>query len=162
MCQCYLRGPTKYFMASGETSGNDYKKGQVMFIDAWRQIWNLREILSSQDRFQGGTVSAVALSITTGPSVGTVLTTKIYRTTSNISRILVGNKIIDNSDVVGAAPTLHLHSQLPRQLQEDKRNILVLGFGATYTRGFTVLRLQLLWSLMLLNVSLPVSRHDSK
>ena len=65
-------------MASGETSGNDYKKGQVMFIDAWRQIWNLREIVSSQDRFQGGTVSAVALSITTGPSVGTVLTPKIY------------------------------------------------------------------------------------
>ena len=28
----------------------------------------------------------------------------IYRKTSNISRILVGNKIVDNSDVVGAPP----------------------------------------------------------
>ena len=27
----------------------------------------------------------------------------IYRKTSNISRILVGNKIVDNSDVVGAS-----------------------------------------------------------
>ena len=41
---------------------------------------------------------------------------------------------------------LHLHSQLntwlqwieQRQLQEDTRNIKTLGFGATYTRGFTV------------------------
>ena len=30
---------------------------------------------------------------------------KYYRKTSNISRTLVGNKIVDNSDVVGAAPT---------------------------------------------------------
>ena len=28
----------------------------------------------------------------------------IYRKTSNISRTLVGNKIVDNSDVVGASP----------------------------------------------------------
>ena len=28
----------------------------------------------------------------------------IYRKTSNISRTLVGNKIFDNSDVVGASP----------------------------------------------------------
>ena len=28
----------------------------------------------------------------------------MYRKTSNISRILVGNKIVDNSDVVGASP----------------------------------------------------------
>ena len=27
-----------------------------------------------------------------------------YRKTSNISRTLVGNKIVDNSDVVGALP----------------------------------------------------------
>ena len=27
-----------------------------------------------------------------------------YRNTSNISRTLVGNKIVDNSDVVGASP----------------------------------------------------------
>ena len=30
--------------------------------------------------------------------------TKDYRKTSNISRTLVGNKIVDNSDVVGASP----------------------------------------------------------
>ena len=29
---------------------------------------------------------------------------KIYRKTSNISRTLVGNKTVDNSDVVGASP----------------------------------------------------------
>ena len=28
----------------------------------------------------------------------------IYRNTSNISRTFVGNKIVDNSDVVGASP----------------------------------------------------------
>ena len=32
------------------------------------------------------------------------LPTKIYRKTSNISRTLVGNKIVDHSDVVGASP----------------------------------------------------------
>ena len=31
-------------------------------------------------------------------------TANIYRKTSNISRTLVGNKIVDNSDVVGASP----------------------------------------------------------
>ena len=38
-----------------------------------------------------------------------------YRQTSNISRTLVGNKLADHSDVVGAAPALlqlHLHSRL--------------------------------------------------
>ena len=69
------------------------------------------------------------------------------RKTSNISRTFVGNKIVDNSDVVGQALLqLHLHSQLNtwlqwiewRQPQEDTRNIWVSGFGATYTRGFTV------------------------
>ena len=29
---------------------------------------------------------------------------RYYRKTSNISRTLVGNKIVDNSDVVGASP----------------------------------------------------------
>ena len=28
----------------------------------------------------------------------------MYRKTSNISRTLVGNKIVDNSDVIGASP----------------------------------------------------------
>ena len=58
-----------------------------------------------------------------------------YRKTSNISRTLVGNKIVDNLDVVGASPVgaaqLHLRSQLntwlqwigQRPLQEETRNI---------------------------------------
>ena len=29
---------------------------------------------------------------------------KQYRKTSNISRTLIGNKVVDNSDVVGASP----------------------------------------------------------
>ena len=33
-----------------------------------------------------------------------VSTRKQYRKTSNISRTLVGNKIVDNSDAVGASP----------------------------------------------------------
>ena len=33
-----------------------------------------------------------------------VLSDAIYRQVSNISRTLVGNKIVDNSDVVGASP----------------------------------------------------------
>ena len=74
----------------------------------------------------------------------------------NIRHTLVGNKIFDHSDVVKAAPTsddhlsallwLHLHSQLntylqwtgQRQLQDAMRNISVLGFGAPYIRGLTV------------------------
>ena len=58
-----------------------------------------------------------------------------YRKTSNISRTLVGNKIIDNSDVVGASPvgatpttssfsTYYLGSMDgQRPLQEETRNI---------------------------------------
>ena len=74
-----------------------------------------------------------------------------YRKTSNISRTSVGNEIVDNSDVVAehrlsALLQLHLRSRLNtwlqwigrRQLQGDTRNIYILGFGATYTRGFTV------------------------
>ena len=38
---------------------------------------------------------------TTFPADALVLT---YRKTSNISRTLEGNKIVDNSDVVGASP----------------------------------------------------------
>ena len=58
-----------------------------------------------------------------------------YRKTSNTSRTLVGNKIVDNSDVVGASPvgaapttsSFQLNTWLQwieqRQLQEDTRNI---------------------------------------
>ena len=57
-----------------------------------------------------------------------------YRKTYNISRTLVGNKIVDNSDVVGASPagaaptTSSFSTEHPfqwierRQLQEDTRN----------------------------------------
>ena len=62
---------------------------------------------------------------------------EIYCQTSNISRTLVGNKIVDHSDVVGASPvgaaptTEQLHSRLntwlqwfeQRQLQDKTRNI---------------------------------------
>ena len=34
----------------------------------------------------------------------TITPNEDYRKTSNISRTLVGNKIVDNSDVVGASP----------------------------------------------------------
>ena len=56
-----------------------------------------------------------------------------YRQVSNISRTLIGNNIVDNSDVVGAAPMLqlHLHYRLNtwlqwighKQLQDETRII---------------------------------------
>ena len=58
-----------------------------------------------------------------------------YRQVSNISRTLVGNKIVDHSDVVGASPVgaapTNLHSRLNtwlhwigrRQLHDETRNI---------------------------------------
>ena len=72
------------------------------------------------------------------------------RKVSNIRCTLVGNKIVDHSDVVGAAPKqrlsallqLHLHSQLntwlqligQRQQQGETSNIYVLGLDAFYIR----------------------------
>ena len=55
----------------------------------------------------------------------------IYRYTSNISRTLIDNRIVDHSDVVSALPQLHLHSRLDtclqwigqKQLQDEMRNI---------------------------------------
>ena len=39
------------------------------------------------------------------PNVTVIIPLKLtYRKTSNISRTLVGNKIVDNSDVIGASP----------------------------------------------------------
>ena len=66
----------------------------------------------------------------------------IYRKVSNIRGTLLGNKIVDHSDVVH----LHLHSQLntwlqwigQRQLQHEKRNINIWGLGASYIRELTV------------------------
>ena len=54
-----------------------------------------------------------------------------YFQTSNISATLVGNEIVDHSDVVGAAAQLRRHSRLNtwlqwialRKLQEETRNI---------------------------------------
>ena len=66
-------------------------------------------------------------------------TYEIYRQTSNISGTLVGNKIDDHSDVVGAAPvgaapttsSLSIDTWLQwigqRQLQDETRNISFLG-----------------------------------
>ena len=41
-----------------------------------------------------------------------------YRKTSNISRTLVGNKIVDNSDVVGASPVNGLSENNCKRIQE--------------------------------------------
>ena len=75
-----------------------------------------------------------------------------YRKVSNTRRTLVGNEIVDHSDVVvvgaspvGAAPTT-FHSQLntwlqwigQRQQQDDARNVYVWGLGAPYIRELTV------------------------
>ena len=83
----------------------------------------------------------------------------LCRKVSNIRRTLVGNKIVDHSDVVeqrlSALLQLHRHSQLntwlqyivQRQLQAEKRNIQVLAFGASYIRDFTVSTFQTMVSL---------------
>ena len=47
----------------------------------------------------------------------------IYRKTSNVRRTLVGNKIVDHSDVVGASP---------------------VGAPATYIRDLTVVLIQMM------------------
>ena len=72
-----------------------------------------------------------------------------YRKTSNIRRTLVGNKIVDHSDVVGASPVgaapttskmifiLDLTSGFKgfeRQPQDNTRIFKVLRFGASYIR----------------------------
>ena len=76
-----------------------------------------------------------------------------YRKYSNISGTLVGNEIVDNSDVVGASPfgaapttssfsTLHLASmdwaKATARRDEKTRNIYVLWLGAPYIRELTV------------------------
>ena len=69
-----------------------------------------------------------------------------YSQTSNKSHTLVGNKLVDHSDVVGASPvgtvpttsslsTYHLASM---DWAKTVRIILVLGFGAPHIRDFTV------------------------
>ena len=72
------------------------------------------------------------------------LTNHYYRQTSNIRLNLVGNTIVDHSDVV-----LHLHSRFntwlqwtgQRPLQDETRNIQVWEFGAPCIGGLTVHKL---------------------
>ena len=74
----------------------------------------------------------------------------MYRQVSNIRRTLVGNKIVDHSDVVGASPvgaapttssisTEHLAwlDRAKTTARRDEKH-LCLGFGASYIRDFTV------------------------
>ena len=71
-----------------------------------------------------------------------------YRQTSNISHILVGNKSVDHSDVVWATPTgdapttFRLNTWFQwigqRQLQDETRDVYVLGFGVTYIRCLNI------------------------
>ena len=73
----------------------------------------------------------------------------IYPKTSDIRRASEGNKIVDHSDVVGAAPVgavqLHLHSRLNTWIQwigqiqlQYKTRKKKLWFGAAYVRCLTV------------------------
>ena len=80
---------------------------------------------------------------------------EVYRQVSNISRTLVGNKIVDHSDVVGASPvgaapttssfsTLHSASIYCAKTTTSRyEKHLSYGFGASYIRDFTVDWIQL-------------------
>ena len=70
--------------------------------------------------------------------------------TSYVNLILVGNKIVDESAVVGALPVgiqIYLHSRLNSwlqwngqwQLEDETKNIYVLRFGAPYVKGLAVI-----------------------
>ena len=76
----------------------------------WHHLWeNVRIIIASR-------ISCTLSGIDVSPSCSTLLAicqktmqgicvfSYTYRQTSNISRTLVGNKIVDNSDVVEASP----------------------------------------------------------
>ena len=71
-----------------------------------------------------------------------------YRETSNISRTLVGNNIVDHLNVVWQALLeLHLDTRfntwlqliVQKQLQDETRGIYVWGFGAANIRDLTVI-----------------------
>ena len=74
----------------------------------------------------------------------------MYRQTSNISITLVGNKIADHSDAVGASPvgaapttsslsTLNLASiDWAKTFEDETRKVWDLGIGVAYVRRFTV------------------------
>ena len=88
-----------------------------------------------------------------------------YHQTSNIRCTLVGDKIVNHSGVVGAspvgtAPTTSSFSTClqwirQRQLQDETKNISVLGFGATYIRGLIVSRINVLLSSMKMDINYP-------
>ena len=68
-----------------------------------------------------------------------------YRQTSDLSRTLVGNELVDQSDVVehrlSALLQRHLHSRLNTWLQwigRTARRDELLGFGTLYIRGLMV------------------------
>ena len=102
-----------------------------------------------------------------------------YRQVSNISRTLVGNKLLitqmELEHRLSALLQLHLHSQLntflqwidQRQLQDETRNIYVWGLGVPYIRDLMVY--SRCWSSLvnrILNDSLTLSdcnvtfKHD--
>ena len=68
-----------------------------------------------------------------------------HRQISNISRTLVGNNIVDHSDVVGAspagaAPTIASFSKTIRKdtVKARRQTFKFWGFGAAYIRDLTV------------------------
>ena len=65
----------------------------------------------------------------------------MYRQTSNISRTLVGNKIVDYPDVVGAVPK-SCFFEFTKDSYKTRRVTFKFGFGATYIRGLAVVCLK--------------------
>ena len=57
---------------------------------------------------------------------------KYYRKTSNISRTLVGNKIVDNSDVVGASPV----GVAPTTSSFSTEHLVPMDWAKTTARGY--------------------------
>ena len=57
---------------------------------------------------------------------------QIYRKTSNISRTLVGNKIVDNSDVVGASPV----GAAPTTSSFSTEHLVSMDWAKTTARGY--------------------------
>ena len=55
-----------------------------------------------------------------------------YRNTSNISHTLVGNKIVDNSDVVGASPV----SAAPTTSSFSTEHLVSMDWAKTNARGY--------------------------
>ena len=80
-----------------------------------------------------------------------------YRKISNIRRTLVGNEIVDHSDVVGASPvgaapttslfsTWHLASRDSAKTgARQSENLLSVGNGGSYIRDLTVLAIARNW-----------------